>query len=438
MKMPKSPSRHVSEKACLGDTFYHDTAQRPFSQTEPLLSQIVCDVVVIGAGFTGVSAALDLAEAGVRVVVLEANTIGAGASGRNGGLACTGWRHNQAWLESRLGAADAHKIWDLAQDAKADLLARISHYAIDAEWQSGQIFAAHTPRQLGALNVEATHMAQLYDVTTSEPLDQDAIAHALGTTSYCGGWRDPTAGHLHPLKLLYGLAGAANKAGAAFYENTRALETGQDGAQRFVRTEHGRVHTTHVLLCGDGYLDGLSRDVESRVLPIGSFVLATAPLDRALNILPHKDSVMDTRFVVNYWRKSTENRLIFGGGEKYTPAWPKDVRAFVRANMVKIYPQLKDVQITHAWGGALGITPTRLPFLRQMGAGIWSASGYSGQGVVLAPYFGRILAQAVQGHLGQYDLVSRLPAPHFPGGRLLRWPLLTAAMSWYALRDKLP
>jgi gamma-glutamylputrescine oxidase len=439
MKSPTSPSRHVSAAASSANTFYHDSACRPFPITKALDGEVSAEVVIIGAGFTGVSAALDLAQAGLKVVVLEANLIGAGASGRNGGLACSGWRHDQGWFEKRIGIDDAQKIWSLAEDAKADLLDRMKRYKIDADWQNGQIFAAHTPAMMRALNRDADHMADTYNYHHPVRLDASGVAQALGANGYHGGWRDPSAGHLHPLKLLYGLADVAKAAGAIFYENTRAREVGQKRAgKRFVRTSSGNIIADHVLLCGDGYLDGIQTDVEARVLPIGSFVLATEPLNEHPEILPQNDSAMDTRFVVNYWRKSADNRLVFGGGEKYTPGWPADVKNFVRANMIKVYPQLGNVDITHAWGGALGITPTRLPFLRQVGPGILSASGYSGQGVVLAPYFGRILAQVVQGNLGQYDLVSRLPVPHFPGGRALRWPLLTAAMSWYALRDKLP
>ena len=438
MITPTSPSRHVSAAASSTSTLYHESALRPFPITTALQGEVEADVIIIGAGFTGVSAALDLAEAGLKVVVLEANLIGAGASGRNGGLVCSGWRHDQSWFEARIGKADAQKVWSLAEDAKSDLLARMDRYKIDADWRNGQIFAAHTPAMLKALDHDAEHMADNYNYHHPVRLDKAGVAQALGTDGYFGGWRDPSAGHLHPLKLLFGLAKAAQKAGAILYENTRASEIGQNGTKRFARTSFGKVIADHVLLCGDGYLDGIHADVEARVLPIGSFVLATEPLDPEFGVLPHHDSAMDTRFVVNYWRKSADNRLIFGGGEKYTPGWPADVKNFVRANMIKVYPQLGGVDITHSWGGALGITPTRLPFLRQLGPGLISASGYSGQGVMLAPYFGRILAQVVQGNLSQYDLVSRLPVPHFPGGRALRWPLLTAAMSWYALRDKLP
>ncbi len=438
MSVVHSPSRHVCSAASAPTTWYHESAKRPFARTIPLVGEITADVVIIGAGFTGVSAALDLATAGLNVVVLEANEIGAGASGRNGGLACSGWRHDQKWLEARMGREDARRLWLLAEDAKADLLARMHDLHIDADWTPGQIFAAHTPRLMQELDDDADHMARAYGYERPHRLDKEQVAHALGTSAYYGGWRDPSAGHVHPLKLLYGLMEAALVAKANLHEHSRVIEVGSDGSKRFAKTPTGRVVADHILLCGDGYLDGIEPDVEARVLPIGSFIIATEPLSPNSQILPLHDSAMDTRFVVNYWRKTTDGRLIFGGGEKYTPSWPSDIESFVRRNLVKIYPELSDIQVTHAWGGALGITPTRLPYLRQVRPGLLSASGYSGQGVVLAPYFGRILAACVLSQHRDLDVLSRMPVPHFPGGRALRWPLLTAAMSWYALRDKLP
>ncbi|GBF56719.1 gamma-glutamylputrescine oxidoreductase [Candidatus Phycosocius bacilliformis] len=438
MHSVNTPSRHVSAAASAPDSWYHASAIRHFRATRPLAGTRQADVVIIGAGFTGISAALDLATHGLQVVVLEANQVGAGASGRNGGLACSGWRHDQAWFEARVGLADARKLWALSEAAKADLLTRINQLGIDADWTPGQIFAAHTPGMMQALDNDAAHMAETYGYVMPQRLDRDQVAEALGTSVYHGGWRDPSAGHVHPLKLLFGLAEAAVTAGAVLHEGSQVLEVGQHGAKRFARTATGKIIADHVLLCGDGYLDGIHKEVEARVLPIGSFMIATEPLERDSPILPQRDSVMDTRFVVNYWRKTADHRLIFGGGEKYTPSWPGDVEAFVKANLVKIYPSLKQVRVSHAWGGALGITPTRLPYLRELEPGLLSASGYSGQGVVLAPYFGRILAACVLKRHSEYDVLARLPVPPFPGGRALRWPMLTAAMSWYALRDKLP
>lgn len=404
----------------------------------PLIGETTADVVIIGAGFTGVSAALDLATAGLKVIILEANEIGAGASGRNGGLACSGWRHDQKWLEARMGREDARKLWLLAEDAKADLLARMHDFHIDADWTPGQIFAAHTARLMQDLDEDADYMARAYGYERPRRLDREQVSHALGTSVYHGGWRDPSAGHVHPLKLLFGLTQAALVAKANLHEFSRVIEVGSGGGKHYAKTQTGKVVANHILLCGDGYLDGLEPDVEARVLPIGSFVIATEPLPANSPILPQHDSAMDTRFVVNYWRKTADRRLVFGGGEKYTPSWPSDIESFVRRNLVKIYPELSDIPISHAWGGALGITPTRLPYLRQVRPGLLSASGYSGQGVVLAPYFGRILAACVLSQHRDYDVLGRMPVPHFPGGRALRWPLLTAAMSWYALRDKLP
>jgi gamma-glutamylputrescine oxidase len=438
MHLPTSPSRHVHAEASAPSTWYHASAQRRFARGEALNGTISADVVVIGAGFTGISAALDLAQAGLKVVVLEANEVGAGASGRNGGLACSGWRHDQIWLEERMGKADAAALWGLAQDAKADLLSRMQTLNINADWTPGQIFAAHTSRLMNALDHDADHMARVYGFEAPQRLNREEVEQALGSNAYFGGWRDTSAGHLHPLKLLYGLTEAALAAGAALFEQSRVIEIGTQGDKRFAKTANGQVLADHILLCGDGYMDGIDQRVETRVLPIGSFIVATEPLAEDSGILPRKESAMDTRFVVNYWRRTQDNRIIFGGGEKYTPSWPSDVGTFVRKNLLKVYPSLDKIKLTHAWGGALGITPTRLPFLRQLAPGLISASGYSGQGVVLAPFFGRILAASVLGQSGYQDVLSRVPVPPFPGGRLLRWPLLTAAMSWYALRDKLP
>lgn len=429
------PTRHAPPRASTADTWYHASAPRPFAPLAPPERDLDCDVAIVGAGFTGVSAALDLALSGRDVRVFEAGLLGAGASGRNGGLVCSGWRHDQSWLEQRLGATAADALWTLAEEAKSALTARMARHVIAADYEAGLVHAAHTPRQMQALDADAAHLRARYGYRKLERMDPAACVQALGAQLPHGGWRDDGAGRLHPLKLLHGLAGAARAAGAVLHEGT-AVSHLDDGPMLRLRSGV-RVRARHVLLCGDGYLDGLSPMVERRVMPIGSFVVATEPLDPALGVMPGAVGAMDTRFVVNYFQRTADHRLVFGGGEKYTPAWPDDIGGFVRRNLLKLFPQLEGVRITHAWGGALGITATRLPFVAEVAPRVWSASGYSGQGVALAPLFGQILAEAVQGQNDRLRLVASLPAPAFPGGRWLRWPLLAGAMSWFALRDRL-
>ncbi len=401
---------------------------------------MLADVVVIGAGFTGLSAALDLALAGHKVIVLEAAEVGAGASGRNGGLVCSGWRQDQAWFEKTLGLEAAQALWQIAEDAKADLVGRASSLGIDIDWAPGLLSLAHARSTLAWLDDDAALLSARYGqggVLTR--LDRADVAEATGTSVYHGGWRDDGAGRIQPLKLLYGLADTATAAGATIHERSRVVSLGGRSAGRTaVTTDCGaEVRALDVLVCGDAYLEGVCAPAEARVMPIGSFVVATEPLDPALGIMAGASGGMDTRFVVNYFQKTADGRLIFGGGEKYTPGWPGDIAGFVRGNLGKVFPALKDVHLTHAWAGAVGITPQRLPWLREISPGVLVSAGYSGQGVALAPYFGRLLAQAVINRSGFADVLGKLPVPAFPGGRLLRWPLLTAALNWYALRDRL-
>lgn len=434
---PANPSSaHVPARASAPDSWYHADAVRPFAATQPWQGDGRADVVVIGAGFTGTSAALELAQAGRDVVLLEAGALGAGASGRNGGLVCSGWRHDQSWLEARMGLDDARALWRFTEDAKLHLTAVMARHGIAADRASGLVYAAHRPGLMAALDADASMMQARYDYQPLVRLDREACAEALGTDVYQGGWRDDGAGRIQPLKLLYGLADAAVRAGARLHEGSRATSVGAD--RTITVAGGGTIKADQVLLCGDGYLEGVDGPVERRVMPIGSFVVATEPLDPALGIMAGTAGAMDTRFVVNYFHRTADGRLVFGGGEKYTPSWPDDIGAFVRRNLARVFPNLADVRLTHAWGGALGITPTRLPLVRTVRPGVLVAAGWSGQGVLLAPYCGTMLARALLGEAGGLDLLSRLPVPPFPGGRLLRWPLLTAAMSYYALRDKLP
>ncbi len=403
-----------------------------------LAGRVSADVCVIGGGYTGLSAALHLAEAGFDVVLLEAGRVGSGASGRNGGQIHSGQRRDQDWLEARVGLDDAKALWRMAEEAKALLHALIARHAIDCDLRTGLIMADHKPGYVAHTHAYARKLNEVYDYPHAAPLSREALRALVGSDAYFGGMIDHGAGHLHPLNLALGLARAADKAGARLFENSRALGIDEAGSKVQVKTAQGLVACDFVLECGDGLQDGLDRRVDHHVMPIANYIAATEPLGtRAAEIIANDAAVADSRFVVNYYRLSADGRLLFGGGESYTRRLRPNPGAFVRPYMLRIFPQLADARIDYGWGGILGITMTRLPFVRKLSPRVLTAAGYSGQGVMLAPYFGKLLGDAIKGQLGQFDLLARLPVPPFPGGPLMRWPLLVAGMSYFALRDRL-
>lgn len=390
------------------------------------------DVCIVGGGYTGLSAALHLARAGLSVVVLEAHRAGWGASGRNGGQVGSGQRQDQDWIEAR-APGDARALWDMAQAAKA-LVRDLAADMPGVDWRPGIAHALRNPAEVVAARRYADKLAQDYAYPHIEPLGREALAQLLGSAAYAGGELDHGAGHVHPLNLALGLAAAAEAAGATIHEGS--IVTGIDaGPPARVRTAQGTVTADQVILACNGYLGGLQPAVAARVMPINNFIIATEPLgDRAPMARPV--AVADSRFVVNYWRQTPDGRLLFGGGESYGYRFP-DIAATVRLPMLRVYPQLADARIDHAWGGTLAITVSRMPCFLRVRPHVLSASGYSGHGVAMATMAGRILAQAVQGQAGQFDIMARLPTPRFPGGPALRHPVLVLAMTWYALRDRL-
>ncbi|HSI41849.1 MAG TPA: FAD-binding oxidoreductase [Xanthobacteraceae bacterium] len=409
----------------------------PLAPYPALAGTVRADVCVIGGGYTGLSAALHLAEAGIDVVLLEAGRVGSGASGRNGGQIHSGQRRDQDWIEAHLGLDDARRLWDLAEQGKTLLRALIARHGIDCDLRSGLVVADHKPGFVAHSHAYARKLNEVYAYPHAAPLDREELRALVGSDAYYGGMIDRDGGHLHPLALAFGLARAATGAGARLFEGSRATRI-NEGARIRVETAGGAVECDWVLECGDGLQDGLDVRVDRHVMPIANYIAATAPLGaRAVSVLAQDVAVADSRFVVNYYRLSRDGRLLFGGGESYTRRLKADPGAFVRPYMLKIFPQLADVPIAYGWGGLLGITMTRMPFVRRLSPRVLAAAGYSGQGVMLAPLFGKILADAVAGQLGRFDLLARLPVPPFPGGPLMRWPLLAAGMSYFALRDRL-
>ncbi|MEB8385920.1 FAD-binding oxidoreductase [Rhodobacteraceae bacterium KMM 6894] len=408
---------------------------------DPLKGHHKADVVVIGAGYTGLSAALHLAEAGFSVTVLEAHRVGFGASGRNGGQLGSGQRMGQHGLEKLMGAEDATRMWDLAEDAKDLVKALITKHDIACYLKPGVAHACFSAREMAEEHADADHLTDRYGYDQIRKLDRDEMHALCPSPAYHGGTLDMGAGHLHPLRYALGLARAARDAGAQIYERSKVhdIQTGaQTGGKTRVRTDHGHIDADHVILACNGYLGGLNRQVAGRVMPINNFIAATQPLgDDVARVLTQDVAVADTKFVVNYFRLSHDNRLLFGGGESYGYRFPSDIKALVRKPMVEIYPHLADIPLDYAWGGTLAITIKRMPYLARLAPNILTASGYSGHGVGTATHAGQLMALAIQGQAAGFDTMSRVPAPAFPGGAALRTPLLALAMSWYALRDRL-
>ncbi len=396
------------------------------------------DVCVVGGGFTGISTALHLAERGYSVIVLEAERIGWGASGRNGGQLHSGQRRDQDWLEKRCGPEAARRFWSMAEEAKDLVKSRIAKHAIDCDWMPGLIHAVHKPGWVAEEQEAAERLGRDYGYDGITLLDRDALARAIGTDVYHGGYRDAGAGHLHPLNFVLGMARAAEAAGVRIFEGAHVTHIGEESPAR-VTTPKGEVRAEAVVLAANGYLAGLEPATEARVMPINNYILATEPLSEADAdaLIPGREAVSDSRFVVHYWRLTADRRMVFGGGETYSRRFPADIAGFVRRHMLKIYPQLAHARISHAWGGTLAVTTNRMPYFRRPRKGLYVACGYSGHGVATANYAGRVIAEAIAGDAERFDVFESLPMYPFPGGTLLRGPTLALAMSWFALRDRL-
>lgn len=417
-------------------SYYAATAPQ-IARFAPLQGEVQADVCVVGGGYTGLSAALHLAQAGLRVVLLEAHRVGFGASGRNGGQVGSGQRLDQDDVERMAGRENARRLWDLAEEAKALVRDLIRDHAIPAPYRPGIAHACRTQSEVDAMHRYGEKLARDYGYDHIRALDKAGIRALIGSERFVGGELDTDAGHVHPLTYAIGLAQAAARAGAQIHEMSEVLRI-EHGARPMVITDQGRVACDHLVLACNGYMGALEPQIAARVMPINNFIVATEPLGpRARDILAQPVAVHDTKFVVNYWRLSEDDRLLFGGGETYGYRFPKDIRALVSKPMLDIYPQLRGVKLDYAWGGTLAISLNRMPCFRRVAPNVLSASGYSGHGVALATLAGKIMAKAVQGQAGQFDLMANLPQPRFPGGAAGRYPLLVLAMAWFSMRDRL-
>ncbi|MFC5387278.1 NAD(P)/FAD-dependent oxidoreductase [Aquamicrobium segne] len=419
-----------------GHSWYEDSAgERP--QYPHLDGERSCDVLIIGGGYTGLSAAAHLAKAGVDVALIEAHRFGDGASGRNGGQLNTGQRAWPEEMEAEYGLTRAKALFDLAEDAKAHLFDFTKAHNIDIQYQAGHLSVAHKKRYVDHYKAHAEIMASRYNYPHISFLDKEDTAQHIGSQRFFGGVRDSGTGHIHPLRLTIGTARVAAESGAHLYEKTPATHIASNGGKVQATTPYGVISAQKCLLATNAYGGNLEPVSAAHIMPIGSFIGATIPLGDDSPVLPGKESVDDSRFVVRYFRKSADGRLLFGGREIYAATNPGDIHVHIRKQIVEIYPELKNVEITHGWGGYVGITLPRKPFVREVMPNVISAGGYSGHGVMLSNFVGKLYADTVLGNRNKLKLFEELKIPAFPGGRKLRAPLLFLALNWYALRDRI-
>ena len=411
---------------------------RDLHQRPSLEEAVEADVCVVGGGFTGLSSAIHLAEKGFRVVVLEAQRVAFGASGRNGGQVGAGQRLDQDELEKLVGLAHAKELAGLAQEAVELVKSLAKRPEIDCPFHPGIIHAAHKASYVVDEHAYVEKLRTQYDYPHISSLTQAELQELIASPAYFGGSIDRASGHLDPLRYALGLARLAESLGVTIFEGAR-VKSIDNGAKVKLRTDSGSVTAEHVILGCNGYLGGLDKQVAAHVMPINNFIVATAPMtaDEQEQIIKNNHAVADSKFVINYFRFSDDHRLVFGGTESYGYKFPADIAANVRKPLAQIFPQLAGVQIDYAWGGSLGITMNRMPHFARLTGNVLSMSGFSGHGIAMATLAGKLGAEAIAGQAERFDIMANVPTPRFPGGAKLRGPLLILGMLWFSLRDRL-
>ena len=404
----------------------------------PLEGDVHADVCVIGAGLTGCSTALNLAERGYKVVVLEAEKVGWGASGRSGGQLIAGFAADMNKIEQLMGDDGARQLWDLSLEAVAQVRERVEKHQIDCDLKPGHLLAAIKPRHVKELEEYERILRKAYDYDVLQLLNTSQVRDMVGSERYIGGLFDPNSGHLHPLNYTLGLAKAATDAGAQFFEASRVTRL-DSKTNNVVFTDQGRVNCHYVIYCCNAYIQNLQKQLRGKIMPTGTYIIATEKLDelRAMDLIRNDTSVTDINFVLDYFRLSADKRLLFGGAVSYSTVAPSNLTEYMRRHMLKVYPQLHDVDIDYTWGGNVGITMNRLPHWGRLKNDIYFAQGFSGHGIALTGLAGKLMAEAIAGTAERFDLFARIPHKSFPGGPFLRTPGLVLGMAYYRMRDLL-
>jgi len=421
---------------------YYEASVARRAPAGALAERTRADVCVIGGGYAGLSAALELAERGYDVVLLEAQRVGWGASGRNGGQVIVGFGSDgECAIEKQFPREDARRAWDVSVEGVQLVRERIRRHAIECEHQPGYLSLAVKPRKAQALRRWMEHVQGVYGYPVRW-IAPGEIGHWVASDRFHAATFDEGSGHLHPLKYCLGLADAARAAGARLHEISPVFVV-ERGARPLVKTAQGECECSFVVLAGNVYLgeygDDIAPEVAARIMPVGTYMIATEPMarERADTLMRGRPAASDTNFVLDYFRLSADHRLLFGGGDSYSGSAPRDIVGRIRASMLKVFPQLADLDVPYAWGGFVDISMNKAPDFGRIGHNVYYLQGFSGHGLALAGMAGKLVALAIAGQAERFDLFARIRHHPFPGGALMRTPALVLGMLYYRLRDAL-
>jgi gamma-glutamylputrescine oxidase len=418
---------------------YYAASVQPAPERPQLQGAVDCDVCVVGGGIAGCSSALHLAEQGLSVVLLEDNRIGWGASGRSGAQAIQGIACGQVKLERLVGAADARRVWDVSVEGLALMRQLIARFRIDCDWRDGYMLAAVKERHQRELQAELEELRDQYAYPSVRLMAREELAATLSTTRYLSALYDSNSAHLHPLNYTLGLARGAESLGVRIFEGTRAESYVSERDRVRVRTAAGEVRATFLVLCGNVYLGATAPTLASKIMAVATYIVATEPLgaERAARLIANNAAVSDMNWVLDYFRRSADHRLLFGGRVNYSGLRSFDAPSATRARMLRVFPQLNDVRIEYAWGGEVDITLNRAPHFGRLAPNVYFLQGFSGHGIALTGVAGKLVAEAIGGTAARFDVFARIPHANFPGGAALRRPALVLAMLWYRMKDML-
>ena len=419
---------------------YYAASAHAAPERASLAGSVDCDVCVVGGGIAGCSSALHLAERGLSVVLLEDHRIGWGASGRSGAQAIPGVAAGQAKLGRLIGPDAARQVWEVSVEGLALMRELIARFHIDCDWVDGHLLTAVKARHERELHAELHELRDRYDYASARYLPREELRGLLATDRYLGGLYDTNGAHLHPLNYTLGLAAAAEHLGVRIFEGTRALSFNAEGSPRVrVATAQGEVRTRFLVLCGNVYLGATAPALRDRIMGVATYIVATEKLGagRARQLITNNAAVADMNWVLDYFRRSADHRLLFGGRVNYSGLRSFDAPTATRARMLRVFPQLQDVRIDYAWGGEVDITLNRAPHFGRLAPNVYFLQGFSGHGIALTGIAGKLVAEAVAGTASRFDVFARIPHADFPGGMALRRPALVLAMLYYRIRDLL-